>query len=67
MDIHFTHQGVSYTVDMDAYQVNNILLPTGEMLEVQMWLESYPPQVGGVKVIEQTFDTQFVEAKVSAD
>jgi hypothetical protein len=42
-DIKFNYNGVNYTVDKSAEQVNYIQLPDGHILHVDGWLETWPP------------------------
>jgi hypothetical protein len=49
----FEYEGIRYTVDMSSFNYGRIKLPTGVLLEVTMWLESNPPQIGGLQVIEE--------------
>lgn len=48
MNIRFGWQGKKYSVGMDAYDHERIILPDGTSLRPNGWLESYPPQLAGV-------------------
>lgn len=50
--ISFVFEDTRYFVSMDAYDTNYILLPDGRTLQAQGWFESFPPQVGGLVVVD---------------
>lgn len=52
--IDFSFEGKEYTTSMDAYPGKYIALPDGRLLGVQGWFESYPPQMSGPHVVEDT-------------
>lgn len=59
-----------YKVSMEAYQTNLIGLPDGRVLQANMWMESYPPQHGQLRVVEtpkmeNVISAQFVAEKNS--
>ena len=51
--IRIQYEGKKYEVYMiDAYDLNkDIQLPDGRILRPGGWLESYPPQTGGLKEV----------------
>ena len=53
--ISFIFEDTHYSVSMDAYDTNHILLPDGRTLQAQGWRESFPPQVSGLIVVD-SFD-----------
>ncbi len=44
MHITFDFEGRTYTVGIEAYKLDRIVLPDGRVLEVEGWHESYPPK-----------------------
>lgn len=56
-DIRFTWAGKKYTMPYEAYSSEYIVLPDGTALQPLGWLESYPPQLGGAKVIPHLFQS----------
>lgn len=53
--IRFTWAGKKYTTQYEAYGSQYIVLPDGIALQPLGWLESYPPQLAGAKVIPHLF------------
>jgi len=51
--IGFYYKGVSYTVDIVAYDGNFLIkLPDGTIVRVGGWLESLPPQVQAIEELK---------------
>lgn len=61
----FIYDNVVYTVVLEGCTHDRILLPTGVLVEVTYWLESHPPQIGGLQVIELTPDLTYATANVA--
>lgn len=61
----FIYDNVVYTVVLEGCNHDRILLPTGVLVEVTYWLESHPPQIGGLQVIELTPDLTYATANVA--
>ena len=45
-NIEFTWKGIRYTVESRACPGPFIVLPGGTLLQVDQWIDGYPPQVG---------------------
>lgn len=53
--ILFTYEGKNYSVDLEAYDLNLIILPDGRALEAETWLESYPPKPKDLREVNHIF------------
>jgi hypothetical protein len=62
--IIFGFEEKRYTVSVAAYPTGNIQLPDGRQLSVGMWMESYPPQVSGLKLVETPVDNAALATEI---
>lgn len=62
MNAHFYFDGGEYFVEDFPNDVSHIRLPNGTVVVVTYWLESYPPQVGGVEAVTDVPDVKTVDA-----
>lgn len=50
-DIHFAFEGKPYRAPADFYNTGYAALPDGRIVQADGWLETYPPQPAGLKVV----------------
>jgi hypothetical protein len=66
-EIGFSFENKKYTTSIDAYPGKYVELPDGRLLGVRMWLESYPPQMSGIHVVEGTEVNRANSVKATLD
>lgn len=66
-DITFTYEGVTYTVDAEAYQSGRILLPDKRLLIVDSWIETYPPKPDKVHEPDVVELANLLEAHIAVE
>ena len=56
MNIRFTWDGKNYTVGYGVYSSSLcIVLPDSTVLRPTSWLQSFPPKLGGAKIVHHLF------------
>ncbi len=60
--IKFVYEGVWYEVDLEAYETNKILLPSGLLIEAESWnTEGCVPKPNGFKKVGYSLKGTLVE------
>jgi hypothetical protein len=59
---YFRYNGVRYVTDTIPFDIDHIKLPDGTFVRIEMWLESHPPQIGGLTAVVPPPGLRYVHA-----